>query len=592
MPRTFTLVLGLATAFLLTACAGTKPTAEGAPAQTDPGLEGPAVRTDDKRAEVMRLFMEATQARLSGDMGKAASLYERCLKLDPKNDAAMFELGKILHHSKQFDKAIDMAKKAVDTDPDNIWYRFLLADLYQQNERTNDAIDVYKGIVRKWPDRYEVYFDLANSLAYTGKVDEAMKVYADLEKRFGQSEGTIMQQFSLLMGNNKLVEAEALALRAIEAYPSTPQYKAMLAELYDQKGEHEKALALYEEVLALDPTNSMLRIALAEHYYGTGKMDEAYHQLGEAFLDPDLDIDAKMQVLIGFYEMTNSAGAGTERADLVQRAYDLIGSLEIAHPESGKPHTIHGDFLLRDGKFEEAREQFRKALKWEKDEFPIHLQLLQLDLQLNDHNGLVKDADEAISLFPTVPELHLYKGIGQSQQEQYDDAIETLIMGRDLVVDNVPLQAQFWSSLGDTYNAAGDQTKSDQAYREALKLDPQNPNTLNNFAYHLSEQDRDLEKAEEMSRRSNELAPGQPSYLDTYAWVLFKLKRFDDARTWIEKAIHAGGATEGVIVEHYGDILFELGDKAGAMEQWRKAQELGGASDRLGEKINQGARVE
>src|SRR5690606_6697876 len=271
----------------------------------------------------------------------------------------------------------DMAKKAVDTDPDNIWYRFLLADLYQQNERTNDAIDVYKGIVRKWPDRYEVYFDLANSLAYTGKVDEAMKVFADVEKRFGQSEGTIMQQFSLLMGNNKLDEAEALALRAIEAYPSTPQYKAMLAELYDQKGEHEKALALYEEVLALDPTNSMLRIALAEHYYGTGKMDEAYHQLGEAFLDPDLDIDAKMQVLIGFYEMTNSAGAGTERADLVQRAYDLIGSLEIAHPESGKPHTIHGDFLLRDGKFEEAREQFRKALKWEKDEFPIHLQLLQ-----------------------------------------------------------------------------------------------------------------------------------------------------------------------------------------------------------------------
>src|SRR5690606_13805976 len=134
------------------------------------------------------------------------------------------------------------------------------------------------------------------------------------------------------------------------------------------------------------------------------------------------------------------------------------------------------------------------------------------------------------------------------------------------VVDNVPLQAQFWSSLGDTYNAAGDQAKSDQAYREALKLDPQNPNTLNNFAYHLSEQDRDLEKAEEMSRRSNELAPGQPSYLDTYAWVLFKLKRFDDARTWIEKAIDSGGSTEGVIVEHYGDILFELGDKERAIE--------------------------
>ncbi|MDQ3100034.1 MAG: tetratricopeptide repeat protein, partial [Bacteroidota bacterium] len=561
--RSFT--SGFAIAILLSACGGSKPVADGAPARPDPELELPGAVPTDKRAEVMRLFMDATQARLAGDLPKAAVLYQQSLKLDPQNDAAMFELGKIYHQSQNFPQAVEMAKRAASTDRENIWYRFFLADLYQQNGKTEDAIGVYKEIVEKWPDRYEVYIDLANSLAYSGKVGEAIRVYADIEQRFGSNEEMIMQQFAMLAGNGKLDEAEVLVKKAIASHPGVPQYQALLAELYDQRGEHGKALELYKQVIAIDPSNSMLRIALAEHYYATGNMEDAYKELGQAFLDPDLDVDAKMQVLIGFFEMTNSEGKTPgEREDLVRRSYNLIEALEVAHPESGKPHTIHGDFLMRDQRFEEAREQFRLALKWEKEAYPIHLQLLQLDLQLGDHEALKADSEEAMSLFPTVPELYLYNGIASSQLKQYDDAATALITGRDLVVDNPTLQAQFWSSLGDTYNASGEHDKSAQAYDRALAIEPDNPNTLNNYAYHLSEREHDLDKAEKMSRRSNELAPNQPSYLDTYAWVLYKLERFADAKTWIQKAMEAGGSSEGVIVEHYGDILLQLGDKAGA----------------------------
>ena len=73
---------------------------------------------------------------------------------------------------------------------------------------------------------------------------------------------------------------------------------------------------------------------------------------------------------------------------MLQRTYDLIGTLERAHPESGKPHTIHGDFLMRDNRFTEAREQFQLALEYEKDRFPIWQQLLQLDLQLQDNEAV------------------------------------------------------------------------------------------------------------------------------------------------------------------------------------------------------------
>ncbi|MEO8590596.1 MAG: tetratricopeptide repeat protein [Flavobacteriales bacterium] len=592
MRASHTLLSGLLTLLLLGACGGAKTVTEKPQAPGEQERAATGSEDGDKRAEVMRLFMDATQARLGGQVAKAMELYLACLKLDPQNAAAMFELAKLYHGSQNFPAALDLAKRSVATDKENIWYRFLLADLYQQNSNMDEAADVYRGIIAKWPDRYEVYVDLANALAYGGKVSEALKVYGDLEKRFGLNDDLIMQEFGMLMGNERVDEAEQLILRAIAAYPQEPQYQGLLAEVYDHRGEQDKAREQYKKALEMDPSNSMLRIALAEHYYTVGRMEEAYSELSEAFLDPELDIDAKMQVLIGFFEMTNSEGEKPgDRADLIRRSYDLIGSLEKAHPESGKPHTIHGDFLMRDGKFAEARDQFRTALKFENERFPIHLQLLQLDMQLGDHGSLHHDAEEAISMFPTMPEPYLYNGIALSQLKQYDPAIETLITGRDLVVDNPPMEVQFWSSLGDVYNEAENFSKSDQAYDKALAIDADNASVLNNYAYYLSVRNEQLEKAERMSKRSNELSPTQMSYQDTYAWVLFRLGRYADARVWIEKAVAAGGA-DGVILEHYGDILFELGDKENAMKNWRLAKEAGGASEVIDRKINEGLRVE
>ena len=256
-------VLLLLLPLVLIACGGSKTAMD--PIPTDPEVRSPGVHGEDKRAEIMRLSMEATQARLGGQFPKAISLYNQCLKADPKNAASMFELAKLYHASQNFEEAVAMAKQAVATEPSNIWYRFPLADLYKQNSQAEDAAAVYKGIVEQWPDRYEVYLDMAGAYAYANKMGDALKVYADMEKRFGLNEELISHQFSTLMEAQKYPEAEQLVQRAIAQYPSEAQYVAMLGDLYDQQGLHEKALEKYQQALALDPGNSMLRIALAEH---------------------------------------------------------------------------------------------------------------------------------------------------------------------------------------------------------------------------------------------------------------------------------------------------------------------------------------
>ena len=63
------------------------------------------------------------------------------------------------------------------------------------------------------------------------------------------------------------------------------------------------------------------------------------------------------------------------------------------------------------------------------------------------------------------------------------------------------------------------------------------------------------------------------------------MKDYKKAKEWIGKAIENGGAESTTILEHYGDILFQLGDVDSALEYWSKALEKGGKSEFLEKKI-------
>lgn len=586
--RSFLPVLGLV---LCAACGGSKGLGDRAAATVPADAPGD-LTIKDKRATVMRLFMEANEARLKGDLGRAVQLYQATLKADPSNAASMFELSKLYHQAQQGDAAMALAKKAVATDKDNIWYRFLLADLSTQLGDLAGATKAYQDILARWPDRYEVYFGLANVLAQQQRIGDAQQVFRDVEARFGPSEELVMREYDMLVTAGRIEDARTLLEKAVATDPGSTQYYGMLAEVYQELGQQDKALAMYEKALELDPDNSMTRISLAQYYYDAGEHEKAFLQLREAFADPDLDIDPKMQLLLGLYELSGNNPEDSASQQLVRESRELIDVLKKAHPQTGKPYSIEGDFLLRQGKTAEARDAFRQALAYEKDKFPIWSALLQLDLQLRDFTALHDDAEKAAELFPTQPELHLYDGLALSQLKRHDEAIEVLITGRDLVVDNKPLEAQFWSALGDAYNEARDFSKSDAAYEKALAIDKDDVQVLNNYAYYLSERGEKLERAEQMSRHCNDLAPGVPTYMDTYAWILYRQGRYGDARAWQEKALNAGGSGEGVLVEHYGDILYKLGDTAGALEQWKKAKGLGGASDAIDRKVSEGHPVE
>ena len=154
---------------------------------------------------------------------------------------------------------------------------------------------------------------------------------------------------------------------------------------------------------------------------------------------------------------------------------------------------------------------------------------------------------------------------------------------------NPVLKSDFHGQIGDIYHFM---KKSDEAflsYDEALRLNPQNLHVLNNYSYYLSLEGRELDKAEMMSGITIKAEPMNPTFLDTYGWVLFQQGSYILSKIYIEKAIEYSKDKLSIeIFEHYGDVLFKTGEEERALEQWKRAEELGGNSKTLKRKIKRG----
>ena len=162
--------------------------------------------------------------------------------------------------------------------------------------------------------------------------------------------------------------------------------------------------------------------------------------------------------------------------------------------------------------------------------------------------------------------------------------MQALEHGRRLAAGNAEQQSQFDSQLGDAYQELKDYPKSAAAYDAALAVDPNNYGVLNNYSYYLSLRGESLDKAKEMAGRTVAKFPDNVTYLDTYAWVLYKQKDYAGAKQNLEKALKT--TKDASILEHYGDVLWQLGDHTGAVAAWQRARKAGpGTSPLLDRKL-------
>lgn len=523
-------------------------------------------------------FIEGCKERMKGNFELAEKLFTECFKIDPNSAAVMYEMANIKKYNGQNDIALKYSKECALQDPKNEWYQLLYIECLHNTKQYSQAADVYAKLVKNYPNRPDFYEGLAAEYMYAQNFEKSFKIYEELETKFGQNEAFTLNKIKILKTLNKKSEAEIELKKLIKLNPSEIKYYTYLAEFYMETGQNEKVLVVYQDALKVEPSNPIIHLALADYYKVINDKENFYKEIKIAFENPDLDIETKQKILVSYYELSE------ENPIYQKEANELCEIMLRMHPKASESHSLKADFLFRDKKIKEARDEYEIAVQLDKGKFGNWNQLMYIESELNENKKLEEHSSEAMELFPNQPTPFFFSGIANIQLKNYQKAVESLNEGVEFVYKDKVLLTQFYYNLGDAYNYLKEYEKSDKAFDDALKVDPDNSVVLNNYAYYLSIRKDKLEKAEKFSRRSNEIAPNNRSYIDTYGWILYQLGKYTEAEIWLARAVKMG-AKNAVILEHYGDVLFKLNKISDAVYYWKEAKLNGKDSELLDKKI-------
>lgn len=561
--------------FLVVSLASCKSTKQASASAKESKLKGISEQDQIKFAYD---FVEGCKERMKGNIELAENLFKECLKIDPSSSAVKYELGNVYRYNGLYDTAIKYAKECANEDPKNEWYQLLYIECLHNKHQYLLAGDVYARLIKNYPNRPEFYEGVAAEYMYNGNYEKSYKAYDDLEKKFGQTEGFTLNKIKLLKQLKKNNEVEIEFKKLIQSNPNEARYYTYLAEFYQETNQNDKAMDTYKEILKIDPKNPIVHLALADYYKTQNDIENFYKEIKIAFENPDLEVDVKIKILSSFYELSEVNDT------YKQQANELCNIMLKLHPNSAEAHSIYGDFLYKDKKLKEAHSEYEMAVKLDKSQYAIWNQLMIIESEMGEYVSLEAHSTEAMDLFPNQSLPYFFNGISNITLKNYKKAVESLNDGLEFVYENNPLLIQFYSNLGEAYNYLKEYEKSDKAFDDALKVNPDDASILNNYAYYLSLRKDKLEKAEKFSKRSNEIAPNNRSYIDTYGWILFQLGKYKEAETWLSRAAKMGNKN-AILLEHYGDVLYKLDKKEEALSIWKEAKNAGQGSGFLDKKI-------
>ncbi|MBD3747991.1 MAG: tetratricopeptide repeat protein [Sphingobacteriales bacterium] len=541
-------------------------------------VAGKVLSAEDS-SRVTQLYYEAIKEKIIENTVLAIDYFNQILQIDPSNHNAFYQLAQIYYNKGDEQQAKENAQKAVTIKTDNEWYWLLLANIYQQQQDYNLLNYALNELIKLSPNKVEYFFDKAEALEMLGKDDEALDIYQHLEQQIGLTDDILRGRQKIYLKKGEIDKAAADLHQLMLNNPSDVRYLLYLGDLYYSNKRFDDALKVYQQAKALDSSNPFTSLAIAQILASEQKNEEAFDEFKNAFQSPQLNIDQKVKIVLQYFKAFPDAKATNEAEQLAQ-------ILTKVHPDDPKAFSIYGDVLYQKNDLKNAKIAYQEALALNKNVFAIWDQLCRIELSLNDIDGLIQTGEEALTLFPNQYQLYFYTALAYHQKGNDQKAISYFNQCLAFDIDDKNIKSQIYSNLAEAYQSQKKYKESDDAYEKALDLAPRDAYTLNNYAYFLSLRGEHLDKAEMMSLKSNQLEPNNAAFQDTYAWVLFKLKKYKDAQVWIQKAI-ANNPKSATQFEHLGDILYQLGDLDGALENWKKALELNPSKTLVQQKINE-----
>lgn len=508
------------------------------------------------------IFQEAMRQKLANKYDAAIDLFDYCRQLDPYSGAVLYELSELYRYVKNDSLAIQALEFACKLYPENYWYKNKLVSFYLEQRRTDEALKNVEDMARLFPEKGEVLMMLLE--LYENKNDYAnmVKVLDKIEVKEGKSEQLSMEKFRLFLQMNDEKRAFEEMENLADEYPNDLRYQVVIGDLYLDAGKKEEALKQFKMVEAQDPANVTLLLSMANFYHQEG--DDARYQeyISKLLTHKDVD-DATRGRMLGVLVRENL----TTNADSTQllSLFDKVLQEPQEHTDILELKVRY--MVTKKMPITEVKPVLHQMLDIDPENDMARQQLLAYAIEENDTLGIVNVCKPAVEYNADDPVFYYYLGVAYFQMQEKEKAAEAFRSGLNHVENSdnenkLQLSVNMYALLGDIYHQLGQDDKAFQAYDSCLVYKKNDAMVLNNYAYYLSLKKKDLQRAEEMSRLSNELEPDNATYLDTYAWVLFQQKRYDEAKQYMDKVVELMERDGEEMSDDVRDHIIQINKKA------------------------------
>lgn len=524
------------------------------------------------------LYLEAVRQKQLEHIDAEYELLNAALDICPDASEAIYEMAIVKLSFSTYSDTLahtegdSLLRRAVELEPGNLYYKETLAAYMANSAQYREAILLYEEIADSRLTS-ETLATLEWLYKTSGDYAGAIRTLNRLEKLEGRSEQISLEKFQTYLA----MKDDEHAYQAIEdlcaEYPLDLRYRVLLGDLYDQHGYHQQALDIYRDVLAAEPDNSYAQISLLAYYKAAGADSLYSNFLRRVVLNPRTQGSARVEAMRS-YAIDNIRSQQPEEpvVSLFQRIF--------GQPQGNRDMAELYAYYVTEKKMpaDSLSAAMRRILAIEPDYTKARLQLLQSVLQENNLQEAVRICRDGELYDPAEVTFYYYEGSILYRQGHDKEALRTLQDGVERVDESTDTQlaSDVYALLGDVLHGADANEEAYMAYDKALSYNELNLICLNNYAYFLSLEGKELEKAAQMSRLTVETESENATYLDTYAWILYMQRQYEQARIYVNEALRHTDETpeNAAIFDHAGDIYFRCGEKATALDLWKRALRL------------------
>lgn len=377
-----------------------------------------------KEEKKAKHWSKAKQYIEKNELSKAVIELRNVTQLDPKDDAAQYELGETYLKLKQGREAFQAFSRAVAANPENLVAQLKVGQIFLLGKKTAEAREKAELILKKSPEDIDALMLLS---------------------------GVQIQERDISAGI-------ATMEKAVKADPKHFGARLSLSRLYVLKGDLERAEGEYGKAKALDPKARTSYVELSNLYGRTGRWEKAEAEL-EKLIEVTGADQENLTLMARFYEA---------RENWTEAEKYYLKAVESAPKEDVGGLMNLAGFYARRKSYEQALASVQKAAEMRKDDLGILTAIAQLHFDFQKMKEAEAAVDKVLDKDKGHPGANFLKGRMYLAKRDFGKALEHL----DLVVKERPNDALAHHFRGLTLLGKGERKLAEQDLLKSVELNP------------------------------------------------------------------------------------------------------------------------